>query len=99
MSSDDRSIIHIQRSENVAILDSSIRNINQLVLEIDTGSSMTLEEVEINSVSQTVKLTKGSSLNILDSNITNTGNDELEYGGAVSTQNSNLTINGSKFMN
>ena len=83
----------------MAILDSNFRNINQLVLEVDTDSSVTLEEVDIYSVYQTVQITKDSSLNIVDSNITNTGNDDLEYGGAVSTQNSNLTIDGSQFIN
>lgn len=99
MSSDDTSIVHVQRSEQVVILDSSIGSINQLVFEVDTGSSVTLEEVNIYSVFQSIQLTKGSNLNVLDSIITNTGNDDLEYGGGVSTQNSNLTINGSIFMN
>ena len=74
-------------------------NINQLAFKIQNSNNIVLNRVNISDSLQAISITENSNVIVHNSSFTNVGNESVVYGGAIESEDSNVSINTTMFKN
>ena len=89
----------VKYSTNVEISYLNFINIDQLALRIQNSSNIILNQVNVSDSLQAISITENSNLGVHNSSFTNVGNESVVYGGAIESEDSNVSINTTMFNN
>ena len=89
----------VKYSTNVEISYLNFINIGQLPLRIQNSSDIVLNQVNVSDSLQAISITENSNVVVHNSSFTNVGNESVVYGGAIKSDDSNVSINTTMFNN
>ena len=89
----------VKYSTNVEISNLSFMNIDQLAFKIQNSSDIVLNQVNISDSLQAISVSENSIVAISNSSFANVGNESVVYGGAIRSDDSNVSVNTTMFNN
>ena len=87
----------VKYSTNVEISNLSFMNIDQLAFEIQNSSDIVLNHINVSDTLQATAITENSKVVISNSYFRNIGNESVVYGGAIRSDDSNLSLDTTVF--
>ena len=87
----------VKYSTNIEISNLSIMNIGQLAFKIQNSSDIMLNHINISDSLQAISITENSNVVVHSSSFTNVGNQSVVYGGAIRSDDSNVSLNTTVF--
>ena len=89
----------VKYSTNVEIRDLSFMNIDQLALKIQNSSNIVLNQINVSDSLQAISVSENSKVAISNSSFANVGNESIVYGGAIRSDDSNVSVKTTIFRN
>ena len=87
----------VKYSTNVEISNLRIMNIDQLAFKIQNSSDIVLTHINISDSLRAISITENSNVVVNNSSFTNVGNGSIVYGGAIRSDDSNVSLNTTVF--